>query len=80
MEHAAAGTGLVWPKSRHTEKKAWASTDKARAKRGGQELTYHAALLQGRGDWAFYNSVLDFASWSNKKRMLEVQSFQGWGF
>ena len=63
MQQLALG---FWPKSRHTGQ-AWASTDKARAKICGQELTYHAAVLQGRGDWALYNSVIDVPSWSNTK-------------
>ena len=79
MQQLALGF-FFWPRSRHTGE-AWASADKARAKTGGQELTYHAALLQGRGDWALYNYVIYFPNWSNtKKHMLEAQSFQGWGF
>ena len=39
MQQLALG---FWPKSRHT-REAWDNTDKARAKIGGQELTYHAA-------------------------------------
>jgi hypothetical protein len=76
MQQLALG---FWPKSRHTGQ-AWASTDKDRAKRGGQELTYHAALLQGRGDWAFYNSVLDFPSWSNKHICWKCKASKGGAF
>ena len=75
MQQLALG---FWPKSRHT--RGLGQHRQARAKIGGQELTYHAVLLQGRGDWAFYNSVIDFPSWSNKKHMLEVQGLQGCGF
>ena len=68
-----------WPKSRHTGE-AWASTGKARAKSGGQELTYHAALLQGRRNWAFYNSVHDFPQMVKHTHMLEVQGSKGGAF
>ena len=67
MEHATTGAGLFWLKPRHT-REGWASTDKAKAKIGGQELTYHAALLQGKGEWAFYNSLPQLVK---QTRMLE---------
>lgn len=76
MQQLALGT---WPMSRHTGE-AWASTDKARSKRGGQKLTYHAALLQCRGDWAFYNSVFDFPSWSSKNICWKCRASKGGAF
>ena len=76
MQQLALG---FWPKSRHTGP-AWASTDKGRAKIGGQELTYHAALFQGRGDWAFYNSGIDFPSWPNKNICWKRRASKGGAF
>ena len=76
MQQLALGR---WPTSRHTGE-AWASTDKARSKRGGLGLTYHAALLQFRGDWAFYNSVLDFPSWSSRHMCWKCRASKGGPF
>jgi hypothetical protein len=73
MQQLALGS---WPTSRHTGE-AWASTDKARAKKGGQELTHHAALLQCRADWAFYNAVFDFPNWSSKNICWKCRASRG---
>ena len=76
MQQLALGR---WPTTRHTGE-AWANADKARSKKGGLGLTYHAALLQFRGDWAFYNSVLDFPSWSSRHMCWKCRASKGGPF
>jgi len=46
---------------------AWKSTDAARASASGQALGFHAAVLQIRGDWAFYKEVFAFPHWKAKQ-------------
>ena len=62
MRHLLLG---VWPSKRH-DGQPWEKTDRSRARKGGQELGFHAGLLQVRGDWLFYKLVFDFPQWTSK--------------
>jgi len=46
---------------------AWKSSDDARANASGKALGFHAAVLQIRGDWAFYKEVFAFPHWKAKQ-------------
>ena len=54
-----------WPSARHDQAQ-WLGTDKARAARGRKEaLGCHALLLQVRGGWAWYKSLIGFKGWAS---------------
>ena len=79
MEHAAAGTGQMAYIEAH--KGGLGQHRQGRVhKRCSGGLTYHAALLQFRGDWAFYNSVLDFPSWSSRHICWKCRASKGGPF
>lgn len=45
----------------------WGCSDRSRAQQSGKPFSMVAALIQVRGDWAFYKSVFDFPSWSGRQ-------------
>ena len=51
----------------------WTKKDVARATWSGKHLGFHAAVLQVRGDWAFYREVFAFPHWTKTCLvMLEI--------
>ena len=56
----------LWPGCRH-DGRPWQPSDKTRQTYSGRQLGAHAALLQIRGDWAFYKEVFNFPSWRARR-------------
>jgi len=56
LHHAAAG---VHPSCRH-DGSAWRASDHVRSKSSGERLLARAALVEVRGDWAFFAEVFGF--------------------
>jgi len=52
-----------YPRRRH-DGTPWQDTDRSRASLAGERLPLRACLVQARGDWEFYKSVLGFPSWA----------------
>ena len=54
-----------FPKRRH-DGSPWLPSDKARAQRSGK-LGFFGALLQCRGDWAWYKTLFGFKGWASNE-------------
>jgi hypothetical protein len=63
MRHLMLG---LWPRIRE-DRMGWRKNEDFRARMSGQGLGFHAAVLQVRGDWAFYKETFAFPHWQAKQ-------------
>ena len=49
------------PRQRHDQ----GPLDDLRVSRAGRPLGFHGVLMQARGDWAWFNQVLNFSNWNS---------------
>ena len=66
----------LFPSARH-DGSPWHDGDASRAKVSGRAMPCRGALLQVRGDWAFYKAVFDFPAWSQKQICWRCEAGRG---